>query len=90
MLADDLNGLVNNHIIAKVANKPDPHFFPQGAQTEWIKPGRSVFTWLSTRQKDRLSLANHKRYVDGAAELGLQSVVVDDGWELWPQRDKDA
>jgi alpha-glucosidase len=89
MLADDLNGLVNNHIIAKVANKPDPALFPQGAQTEWIKPGRSVFTWL-VQDKDRLSLANHKRYVDGAAELGLQSVVVDDGWELWPQRDKDA
>ncbi len=51
MLADDLNGLVNNHIIAKVANKPDPHFFPQGAQTEWIKPGRSVFTWLVQDKK---------------------------------------
>lgn len=89
MLADNLDGLVNNHIIAEVANKPDPELFPQGAQTEWIKTGRSVFTWL-VQDKDRLSLANHKRYVDGAADLGLQSVVVDDGWELWPQRDKDA
>lgn len=89
MLADDLNGLVNNRIIAQVSDHPDPTLFPQGDKTEWIKPGRSVFTWL-VQDKDRLSLANHKKYVDGAAELGLQSVVVDDGWELWAQKDKDA
>lgn len=89
MLADDLDGLVNNRIIAQVADKPDPELFPQGAQTDWIRPGRSVFTWL-VEGDNRLSVANHKRYVDGAAELGLQSVVVDDGWELWPRTEPDA
>lgn len=39
---------------------------------------------------DRLSIANHKKYVDGCAELGIESVVVDDGWELWQQTEKEA
>ena len=84
-----LNGLVNNQIIAQVSDRPDPTLFPKGKDTEWIKPGRSVFTWL-TEGNDRLSVANHKKYVDGAAELGLQSVVVDDGWELWEETEKNT
>ena len=89
MLASDLNGLVNNQILKAVSDLPDPNLFPQGAEEPWIKPGRSVFTWL-TEEPNRLSVANHKRYVDGAAELGLQSVVVDDGWEHWGQTEPDA
>lgn len=89
MLAPDLNGLVNNSIIRQVADRPDSILFPDGKATNWIKPGRSVFTWL-TEGDNRLSIANHKRYIDGASELGLQSVVVDDGWELWPQTEADG
>ena len=40
MLADDLNGLVNNKIIASVSDQPDKKLFPDGAKTSWIKPGR--------------------------------------------------
>lgn len=90
MLAEDLNGLVNNGILRQVADQPDPALFPQGAETDWIRPGRAVFTWLAEGGIERLSLANHKKYVDGCAELGIESVVVDDGWELWPQTDPDA
>lgn len=89
MLSDDLDGLVNNSIIAQVSDAPDPALFPKGKDTEWIKPGRSIFTWL-VEGNNRLSVANHKRYVDGAAELGLQSVVVDDGWEQWAQTEPNA
>lgn len=89
MLAKDLNALVNNGIIAKISRQPDSTLFPQGSKTEWIKPGRSVFTWL-VEGADRLSVENHKRYVDGASELGLQSIVVDDGWELWSKTEKNA
>lgn len=90
MLSKDLNGLVNNQILAYVSDKPDPQLFPKGAQTEWIQPGRSVFTWLTEGGVERLSVANHKRYIDGAAQLGLESVVVDDGWELWQRTEKEA
>lgn len=90
MLAENLNGLANNPIIAQVADKPDPTLFPQGARTEWIKPGRAVFTWLTEGGTERLSVANHKRYVDGCAELGIETVVVDDGWEHWPETEPQA
>lgn len=89
MLGDDLNGLVNNTIMAQVCDRPDPALFPQGAKTDWIKPGRASFTWL-VEGPNRLSIANHKKYVDGCSELGIESVVVDDGWELWQQTEKDA
>lgn len=90
MLSDDLNGLVNNKILAKVSDKPDKTLFPDGADTDWIKPGRAVFTWLTEGGIERLSVDNHKKYVDGCAELGIESVVVDDGWELWQQTEKNA
>lgn len=89
MLGEDLNSLVNNRILSHVSDEPDRSLFPQGKETEWIKPGRSIFTWLAEGD-DRLSVANHKKYVDGAAQLGLQSVVVDDGWELWAKTEKEA
>lgn len=89
MLASDLNGLVNNRIVAQVSDQPDKTLFPEGAKTDWIKPGRATFTWL-VEGNDRLSVANHKKYVDGCAELGIESVVVDDGWELWQQTEKEA
>ena len=90
MLSEDLNGLVNNKILAKVSDKPDKTLFPNGADTAWIKPGRAVFTWLTEGGIERLSVDNHKKYVDGCSELGIESVVVDDGWELWQQTEKDA
>ena len=80
---------MNNKIIANVSDQPNPDLFPNGADTEWIKPGRSIFTWL-VEGPNRLSVANHKKYVDGAAELGLQSVVVDDGWEWWPETEPNG
>lgn len=90
MLSDDLNGLVNNKIVAQVSDKPDKTLFPDGADTDWIKPGKATFTWLVEGGIERLSVANHKKYVDGCAELGIESVVVDDGWELWQHTEKEA
>lgn len=90
MLSDDLNGLVNNKILAKVSTEPEKTLFPDGADTEWIKPGRATFTWLTAGGNERLSVANHRKYVDGCAELGIESVVVDDGWELWQRTEKEA
>lgn len=83
MLSDNLNGLVNNGIIKSVSRKPDLQLFPEGDKTEWIKPGRSIFTWLV--EGDKLSVKTLKQYVDGASEMGIESVVVDDGWELWAE-----
>lgn len=82
MLSEDLDGLVNNKIIRQVCDAPDETLFPQGEDTPWIKPGRSVFTWL-VEDEDRISVSVIKKYIDGASELGLESVIIDDGWERW-------
>lgn len=89
MLSKDLNGLVNNQIIAQVSDQPNKTLFPDGAKTDWIKPGRATFTWY-VQGSEKLSVATQKRFVDGCAELGIESVVVDDGWELWQQTEKEA
>ena len=62
-------------------------FSLDGAKTDWIKPGRATFTWY-VQGSEKLSVATQKRFVDGCAELGIESVVVDDGWELWQQTEK--
>lgn len=90
MIGSDLSALVNNDIMEKLSDKPDPQLFADGANSDWIRPGRSVFTWLVEGGAERLSLETHRRYVRGASELGLESVVVDDGWELWATTEREA
>ena len=90
MYGKDLNELVNNDIISSVAPKPSTTLFPQGSNTDWIKPGRSFFTWLSERyQKKKNSLKTYCFYIDEASELGLEYVLVDEGWYSWKSRNKD-
>ncbi len=86
MLSKDLNGLVNNTIVDQVSDAPDPQLFPQGDQTPWIKPGRASFTWLVQGGASRLSMETYKKYIEGCGQLGLEYLVVDDGWEHWPNK----
>jgi len=90
MYGKDLNELVNNDIISSVAPKPSKELFPQACNTDWIKPGRSFFTWLSERyQKKKNDLKTYRFYIDKASELGLEYVLVDEGWYSWKSRKKD-
>jgi alpha-glucosidase len=49
-IGKDLNTLVNCNLIAKVSLPLDPKLFPKGYQTDWVKPGRSVWLWLKTNR----------------------------------------
>ena len=89
MIGNNLNELVNNTILEAVSEPADPTLFPKGKDTEWIKPGRSGFLWLTSGGTERLSVANHRKFIDGASELGIESVIVDDGWELWAAREEN-
>lgn len=42
MLGPDLNTLVNCDVVHNLCPPPDPKFFPKGANTDWVKPGRAV------------------------------------------------
>lgn len=80
-VAKDLNTLVNCDIVANVSPPPDPKLFPKGYNTEWVKPGRSVWSWLA--EKRSVTLDNMKRFTDLAAQLGFEYNLVDEGWSNW-------
>lgn len=80
-IGKDLNTLINCDIIANVSPKYDAKLFPQGYNTEWIKPGRSVWSWLSKTRS--VTLENMKHFSDLAAQLGFEYNLVDEGWSNW-------
>jgi len=49
------------------------------ASTSWIKPGRAAWSWWSDSQSPK-NLQAQKDYVDLAAEMGWEYVLVDEGW----------
>lgn len=90
--AKDLTDLVNQSIVYNVSPPPDPKLFPKGVKEDWIKPGRSFWTWgfgqWDTAQWDRIM-----GYVDDAAKLNCQYYVIDDPWREpkmgWHRHGKD-
>jgi len=88
----DLNALVNCDIVHNLCPKPDAKLFPDGIKTEWIKPGRALWHWWSGGRRDFSDVAyeRQKFWVDNAAKLGFEYILVDVGWEhTWPTDTKD-
>lgn len=86
-VGQDLNTLVNCDIIANVSPAPDKTLFPQGFATDWVKPGKSVWSWLAGNGD--VTLENMKRFSDWAGQLGFAYNLVDEGWSRWKDGDKD-
>ena len=80
IVSRDLNGLVNNDIIHNLAPPPDPTLFPQGLDTDWIKPGRAVWRYLDGGDNTYEGL---KGFTDLAAKLGFEHHVVEGVWRQW-------
>ena len=80
IVAKDLNGLVNSDIVSNVNENPGELF--EDSET-WIKPGRALWSWLNGA-RGSVTPENMRRYVDAAAELGWEYVLVDEGWEESP------
>lgn len=79
MLADNLNELVNSDLITNLNPEPDKALF---ADTKWIKPGRTVWSWWS-EPNGFMTIELEKHFVDRAAELGFEYSTIDEGWEKW-------
>jgi alpha-glucosidase len=78
--AKDLNALVNTNIITNLNPAPDKKLF---AKTEYIKPGRAVWSWISQHKEDSYLLpASEKKFIDGAHKLGFEYTLIDEGWEI--------
>jgi len=77
LLAADLNALVNSDLIKNLCPAPAPEL----AQANWIKPGRSIWHWLSCYCAPDLS--QQKWWIDRTRELGCEYYLIDDGWRDW-------
>ena len=83
----DLNTLVNCDMVADVSPAPDKTLFPQGFATSWIRPGKSVWSWLA--DNGGVTFENMKRFSDFAGQLGIPYNLVDEGWSRWQDGSKD-
>lgn len=82
VFSEDLNGLVNSNTIPNLNPLPaDEHF----ADMDWVKPGRSVWSWWS-RDSTYMSEANEQAFIDAAHDLEFEYALIDDGWETWPDK----
>ncbi len=77
LLADNLNDLVNNTMVASLNPAPDKKLFED---TSWIKPGKSVWSWWSNND---VNFNTEMKMVDDAAALNFKYAMIDEGWELW-------
>ncbi len=93
MLSRDLNGLVQNDIIASLCPPPDRELFTDGIRTDWLKPGRCLWQWWAYDAAGT-HWSKQKWFVDKAAELNCQYYLVDEGWEhtrqQWAGEGKDV
>lgn len=82
MIGADLNALVNCDIVHNVAPPPDPKFFPNGLKTDWIKPGRSVWSYLDGGSG---TLEGMKEFSKLAGDLGFEYNLLEGFWARWPE-----
>ena len=76
ILAPDLNTLVNSDLIKNLCPPPSSEL----ANAAWIKPGRSIWHWLTGGAP---KLEEQKSWVDGTKQMGYEYYLVDDGWRTW-------
>ncbi len=83
LLADNLNDLVNNNLIYGLNPAPDKTLF---ADTDWIKPGRSVWRWWS---RGTGNPTEEKEIIESGSLLGFEYSLIDEGWEKWDNKWSD-
>jgi len=86
MTGPSLNDLVNSDIVGNLCPEPDRKLFPQGINTEWIKPGRALWHWWSTENP---TFDEHKQWVNATSKMGFEYYLVDESWGHWKQDGKD-
>lgn len=87
-IAADLNTLMNCNIVNHVSPAYDNKLFPEGFKTSWVKPGRSVWSWLAGN--GGVTYENMKKYSKWAGELGFEYNLVDEGWNKWNDGGKSS
>jgi alpha-glucosidase len=80
MIGADLNALVNCDMVHNLCPAADPTLFPQGINTEWIKPGRAVWRYLDGGGR---TLEDMKEFSRLAGQLGFEYHVIEGFWSRW-------
>lgn len=84
LFANSLDELVKNKIIENLNPLPDKELF---RDRTWIKPGISVWSWITRKEENYMEPAEEMKFIDAAAELNFQFSLIDEGWETkWPQK----
>jgi alpha-glucosidase len=82
MVGRDLNTLVNCDAVTSLTSPPDKTNFPDGINTEWIKPGRAVWKYLDGGGDGTLIVM--KKFSKEAVELGFEYNILEGFWSRWP------
>jgi len=80
MIGADLNTLVNCDVVHNLCPPPDPNLFPEGINTDWVKPGRAVWRYLDGGGS---SLEDMKEFSRLAGQLGFEYHVIEGFWSRW-------
>lgn len=86
MIGKDLNSMVNNDMVWNLNPPPDKKLFPQGMNTDWIKPGRAVWKYLNGGGGGTLEVMKH--FTDGAAALGFEHNILEGFWTRWTNEER--
>jgi alpha-glucosidase len=81
MIGKDLNALVNNDMLHALCPPPDKALFPNGINTDWIRPGRAVWKYLNGGGDGSPEVM--KKFTDGAASLGFEHNILEGFWSRW-------
>ncbi|HOO56913.1 MAG TPA: glycoside hydrolase family 97 catalytic domain-containing protein [bacterium] len=80
IISEGLDGLVNSDLVEGLSAPAATGL----ADADWIRPGRALWSWLNGAV-DSVTPENMRKYIDEAAELGFEYVLVDAGWEATPE-----
>ena len=72
-------------MVHNVAPEPDPKLFPKGFEEAWMKPGRSVWGYLTSEPRTLEGMKNLSRL---AGELGFEYHTVEGHWARWTEAER--
>ena len=80
--AADLNTLVNCDIVHNLCPAPDPKYFPDGINTDWIKLGRAAWRYVDGGDSSFEGLKGFSRM---AGQLGYEYHILEGLWRRWSE-----
>lgn len=75
LVIGSLETVVESRLVDELAPDPAPEF-----TFDWVRPGRAAWSWWSDFYSGA-QLEHQMRFVDDAAELGWEHLLIDCGWD---------